>query len=58
MSEKKRTNDQALKICEMSSSNDWESKELESMVKDPAYFCRNCGRSATSQDNLCNPERL
>jgi hypothetical protein len=58
MSERKRSENQPTKICEMSSSNDWESKEMESLVKDPSYFCRSCGRSATNQENLCQPEKL
>jgi hypothetical protein len=58
MAERKRSENQSAKICEMSSSNDWESKELESLVKDPSYFCKNCGRSAASEENLCQPERI
>jgi hypothetical protein len=58
MSEQKHSKNQTDKICEMSSSNDWESKELDSLVKDPSYFCKNCGRSAASEENLCQPEKL
>jgi hypothetical protein len=36
-------------------SNEEEYKEL---VKNPEYLCKNCGRVASSQDNLCKPVKL
>jgi len=28
------------------------------LITPAKYFCKNCGRSAVSQNNLCNPESL
>jgi hypothetical protein len=28
------------------------------LIQPARFFCKNCGRSAVSQDNLCNPEKL
>lgn len=36
-------------------SNEQEYKEL---VKNPEYLCKNCGRVAASQDNLCKPVKM
>ena len=36
-------------------SNEMDYKKL---VKNPEFMCKNCGRAAASQDNLCNPVKL
>ena len=28
------------------------------LIKPAQYFCKNCGRSAAGENNLCNPEAL
>lgn len=33
-------------------------KEYKQLVKNPQFLCKNCGRVATSQDNLCKPVKL
>ncbi len=30
----------------------------KSLVKDPKYVCKGCGRAAGSEKNLCKPEKL
>lgn len=33
-------------------------EEFIKLIKPAQYFCKNCGRSAVSDANLCNPEKL
>jgi hypothetical protein len=33
-------------------------KDYKKLVKNPEFMCRNCGRVAASQDNLCKPVKL
>jgi hypothetical protein len=33
-------------------------KEYKQLVKNPEFLCKNCGRVAVSQDNLCKPVKL
>jgi len=33
-------------------------KEYKELVKNPEYMCKNCGRVAASEANLCKPEKL
>jgi hypothetical protein len=33
-------------------------KEYKELVKNPEYLCKNCGRIAASQNNLCKPVKL
>jgi len=28
------------------------------LINPAKFFCKNCGRSAVSDNNLCNPEKL
>lgn len=32
--------------------------EFRKLIQPARFFCKNCGRSAVSSDNLCNPENL
>lgn len=32
--------------------------EIKTLVRDPKYICRNCGRVAACAESLCNPEPL
>ena len=34
------------------------TEEFIKLIQPAGYFCKNCGRSAVSQDNLCNPQKL
>lgn len=33
-------------------------EEYKELVRNPKYVCRNCGRAASSENNLCKPDRL
>ena len=33
-------------------------EEYKEFVKDPQFVCKNCGRAASKDINLCNPEKL
>lgn len=33
-------------------------EEYKSLIKNPKFFCENCGRSAASEKNLCKPVKL
>jgi hypothetical protein len=48
--EKKPTN----KICDLPPG----SEALKILAGDPAYFCRECGRTAASDENLCQSEPM
>ena len=32
--------------------------EFMKLIQPARFFCKNCGRSAVSDNNLCNPEEL
>jgi len=34
------------------------TEEFIKLIQPARYFCKNCGRSAVSEKNLCNPEQL
>lgn len=34
------------------------TEEFIKLIKPAQYFCKNCGRSAVKESNLCNPENL
>jgi len=34
------------------------TKVFKKLIQPAAHFCKNCGRSAVSDKNLCNPEKL
>jgi hypothetical protein len=31
---------------------------VKKLVRDPGYFCKNCGRAAHEKKNLCNPSKI
>ncbi|MFA6079277.1 MAG: hypothetical protein WC779_05990 [Candidatus Omnitrophota bacterium] len=31
---------------------------IKEIVRDSQFFCKNCGRAAHSEENLCNPSRI
>ena len=33
-------------------------EEFIKLIKPAQHFCKNCGRSALNETNLCNPENL
>ena len=34
------------------------TEAFKKLIRPANYFCKNCGRSAASDVNLCNPEEL
>jgi len=34
------------------------TEEFIKLIQPAQFFCKNCGRSAVSANNLCNPEQL
>ena len=34
------------------------TEEFMKLIQPARFFCQNCGRSAVSENNLCNPEEL
>jgi len=34
------------------------SEDYKELIKNPQFFCRNCGRAAADSKNLCNPVKL
>jgi len=37
---------------------DQDLEKIKKLVKDAGYVCKNCGRSAKDEENLCNPTKL
>ncbi|BBO77263.1 hypothetical protein DSCW_46800 [Desulfosarcina widdelii] len=35
-----------------------ETEAFKKLIQPAAHFCKNCGRSAVRDQNLCNPEKL
>jgi hypothetical protein len=33
-------------------------EKVKKLVKDPQYVCKNCGRAAHNEENLCSPTKL
>ena len=33
-------------------------EDFMKLIQPAQFFCKNCGRSAVSDNNLCNPEKL
>ncbi len=34
------------------------TEEYSKLVKEPQFFCKNCGRAAANEKNLCNPVKM
>lgn len=34
------------------------TEDFIKLIQSAHFFCKNCGRSAVSADNLCKPEKL
>lgn len=43
-------------ICVMASKGLFE--DIKKITKSPEFICFNCGRTANSEENLCNPMPL
>lgn len=37
---------------------DSDTETFKKLIQPATAFCKNCGRSAVSEENLCNPEKL
>ncbi|MDH4203091.1 MAG: hypothetical protein OEV87_09370 [Phycisphaerae bacterium] len=33
-------------------------EDYKALIKNPQFFCRNCGRAAADSKNLCKPVKL
>lgn len=33
-------------------------QDYKLLIREPKYYCKNCGRAAASAENLCNPVKL
>ena len=33
-------------------------EDFKKLIQPAGFFCKNCGRSAVNENNLCNPEKL
>ena len=33
-------------------------EDYKSLIKNPKFFCENCGRAAANEKNLCKPVKL
>ena len=33
-------------------------EEYKDLIREPKFFCKNCGRAAASEKNLCKPVKL
>jgi hypothetical protein len=38
--------------------DDTDLDEIKKLVRDAQFICKNCGRTAKSEENLCNPVSL
>lgn len=33
-------------------------EDFKELIKNPRFFCKNCGRAAANEKNLCKPQEL
>ena len=54
------TNTDEKTLCALQEEGFIESNTIEfkKLIQPAAHYCMNCGRSAVSEKNLCNPEKL
>ena len=45
-------------LCDMAEKGRVSLEEMKTLVKDPQFICKKCGRVAHSADNLCEPVPL
>jgi hypothetical protein len=45
-------------LCEMAAEGRVTLEQMKSMVKDAKFICKNCGRAAAREENLCDPVPL
>lgn len=45
-------------LCSIVESGSATLDQIKSLVKDPKFVCRVCGRAAANSDNLCEPVSL
>lgn len=43
-------------LCDMDFSSESDSRELKTLVKNSLFVCKDCGRAAAKEENLCRPE--
>ncbi len=43
-------------MCDPDNPPDLEA--IKARVRNPRFICRNCGRAAANEEDLCNPETL
>ena len=43
-------------VCQIDISSDSGLRELKTLTKDSRFVCRDCGRAASSEERLCDPE--
>lgn len=53
MTEQKCKGDHEKHICQLAAEGKMD--EVKKLTREPKYLCANCGRAASSDDNLCNP---
>jgi hypothetical protein len=42
-------------LCHLAKVGEISLEQMKSLVKDPHFICKKCGRVATNEDNLCEP---
>jgi hypothetical protein len=54
------TQDQEKTLCALQEEGFIEAhpQEFIKLIRPAGHYCKNCGRSAVNQKNLCNPEPL
>jgi len=47
------------KLCAMVfAPNGIDLRAMRLLIRDPKYICRDCGRAAANEGNLCSPEKM
>ena len=44
-------------ICQIKDIKE-DLEKVKSLVRDPLFICKRCGRAAKSEDSLCKPSKL
>jgi hypothetical protein len=58
--EKTMSNTEDKTLCALQEEGYIESnmENFKKLIQPAQFFCKNCGRSAVAENNLCNPEKL